>query len=143
MWQGPRAGGGSDSFQRESDSFEPFRDGHVWSPDLGFLLKAIDIIESLPEDDDWPRFTRTMFSITSTEYETPGFYKVQMIHFGALKAGRESALLMKLDAGDGERKNPDRHRTNAWAKPRLRAESDCEGREYDREGLVNKSNSPR
>ena len=43
----------------------------------------INTIETLPADDDWPRLTRNMFSITSTDYDRPGFYKIQMIHFGA------------------------------------------------------------
>ncbi len=47
------------------------------------IKENIDVIESLPEDDEWPRLTRNMFSITSTDYDVPGFYKVQMIHFGA------------------------------------------------------------
>jgi hypothetical protein len=45
--------------------------------------KNVDLVRNLPLDDNWPKLTKNMFSISSTDYDTPGFYKVQMIHFGA------------------------------------------------------------
>lgn len=51
----------------------------------------------LPLDDDWPKLTKNMFSISSTNYETPGFYKVEMIHFGASIKYLDEAWLTKFE----------------------------------------------
>lgn len=42
-----------------------------------------EALRSLPEEDRYPPLTRNMFALTATDYPQPGFYKYQMIHFGA------------------------------------------------------------
>ena len=52
----------------------------------GLYKKNKVIIDNLPETDDLPPLTRNIFTVPldySTPEGKPGFYRVQMIHFGA------------------------------------------------------------
>jgi hypothetical protein len=56
----------------------------AWRPnDDVFYFKNKEVIDALPEQDEWPPLNRGMFGVPmpiSSEY--PGFYRVQVIHFG-------------------------------------------------------------
>ena len=42
----------------------------------------LDVISKLPEEDEWPPLTQKLFSVPM-DYKSPGFYRIQTIHFGA------------------------------------------------------------
>jgi hypothetical protein len=58
-----------------------------WKPEDFERLQRLqrlngEVIASLPEEEDWPFLTRTMFTVRGTTIEG-GRYKSQVIHFGA------------------------------------------------------------
>jgi hypothetical protein len=65
--------------------------GTMWKlPDSSQMLQELNrqVIESLPETDEWPFLTRAMFAIAGDDVRT-GTYKSQPIHFGATLKGLE------------------------------------------------------
>ncbi len=51
----------------------------------GHKEKVADLLwalESLPLEDEYPFFTRNLFSVTASRYPMPGVYKEVVVHFG-------------------------------------------------------------
>jgi hypothetical protein len=59
-------------------------DGPTWRPHDYRKLQRLnrEVIDALPETDDWPFLTRSMFAVPGEEPEQ-GTYRSQVIHFGA------------------------------------------------------------